>query len=112
MLVRAAVVCQRGNIMKSKLSAALVAVGCVLSLSVGTAKADTVTLVATSQGFIDQNGNAAGGNNYLAGNCGTGDCGVGEFRNFFAFAIPLLSGPVVSASLVLDTFNVNCRPVT
>ncbi len=48
------------------------------------------------------NGNSPS-NSYLAGNCGAGDCYTGEFRNFFQFAIPQLDGPVISASLILDT---------
>jgi len=48
-------------------------------------------------------------NNYVAGNCGAGDCYMGEFRNFFQFSIPKLDGPVISAGLVLDSRSVTLQ---
>jgi hypothetical protein len=65
----------------------------------------TILLTATGQGWMTataDNGVYAD-NYYVAGNCGAGDCYTGEFRNFFEFGIPKLSGPVLSATLLLDT---------
>jgi hypothetical protein len=94
---------RQGQVMKSKLSAALAIAAFALVVSAGAAKADTITLLATNQGSIGQDGTAGGPHIYLAGNCGAGDCSIGEIRNFFTFNIPLLNAPLVSASLVLDT---------
>ncbi len=69
------------------------------------ASASTILVTAVGQGWMTSsfsNGNSLS-NNYLAGNCGAGDCYTGEFRNFFQFAIPELDGPVISASLILNT---------
>jgi hypothetical protein len=67
--------------------------------------AGTVALKTTGQGWINNGGDNGNSptNNYLAGNCGSRDCGAGEFRDFFQFDIPILSAPVISAELLLDT---------
>ncbi len=84
---------------KGLLWAAVVALA--LSPSAG---AGTVFTTAIGEGWMtatSSNGDLAA-NNYVAGNCGAGDCYTGEFRNFFQFQIPALSGPVLSATLLLD----------
>jgi hypothetical protein len=82
----------------------------LIALALGSAcapaaTAATILLTATGQGWMTATaGNGAlPSNNYIAGNCGAGDCYTGEFRNFFEFGIPQLSGPVLSATLLLDT---------
>jgi hypothetical protein len=90
--------------------AALAGVMPVACLAAKGAKADTITLFATEQGWINESGQDNGTfsfNNYIVGNCKAGTCGqpVGEFRNFFAFNVPVLSGPLVGAHLVLDTVD-------
>lgn len=69
------------------------------------AHAGTILLTATAQGWMTatMNDGAYAANNYLAGNCGAGDCYTGEFRNFFQFEIPALNGPILSATLLLGT---------
>lgn len=80
----------------------------VAALLVGggrTTQAGTILLSAEMQGWMTattDNGFYAA-NSYLAGNCGAGDCYSGEFRNFFQFQIPKLDGPVLAATLLLDT---------
>jgi hypothetical protein len=67
--------------------------------------ASTILVTALGQGWMtssSSNGDSPS-NNFIAGNCGAGDCYAGEFRNFFQFAVPTLDGPVISAALVLDT---------
>ena len=78
----------------------------VFGVAAAPGNAAILTLGTSEQGWIDQNDNGNGNgntNNYLVGNCGTNDCRVGEFRNFFGFSIPTLTGNVVSASLVINT---------
>jgi hypothetical protein len=69
------------------------------------ARAGSILLTATAQGWMTATANngAYAANYYLAGNCGAGDCYTGEFRNFFQFGIPKLDGPVLAATLLLDT---------
>ena len=69
------------------------------------ARAGTIFLTTTAEGWMTATGNngAYAANNFVAGNCGAWDCYTGEFRNFFQFAIPALDGPVLSATLLLDT---------
>jgi hypothetical protein len=73
----------------------------------GSARADTFVLSAIAQGWILQSGinnGTSATNNYFAGNCSTSTCLTpGEFRNFFEFNIPVLNGPIVTASLILFT---------
>ena len=72
------------------------------------APATIYDLTADYQGFINQDGNT-GANSYLAGNCSSNNCSasfVGEIRNYFHFNIPLLDGPLVSATLALKSLNV------
>ncbi len=75
----------------------------VLFLLPGTSWGGVITLDAISRGWINVTGektNPSGpATNYFAGN----QKGVGEFRNFFIFNIPLLSEPVVSARLILSS---------
>jgi hypothetical protein len=85
----------------------LAAVTLVL-MGAGLASATTITLSATGQGWINNGSHGSNGNtstnNYIMGNCGVGDCAAGEFRNFFQFSIPSLSGTIISADLVLYTY--------
>lgn len=69
------------------------------------AAAGTILLSATAQGWMTATANNGflPGNNYVAGNCGSGDCYTGEFRNFFRFDLPVLDSPVLAATLLLDT---------
>jgi hypothetical protein len=82
----------------------LIVIASGLAIAPG-ATAATILLTATSQGWMTATANngAYAANDYLAGNCGAGDCYTGEFRNFFEFGIPMLNGPVLSATLLLDT---------
>src|SRR5215472_10362303 len=72
-------------------------------LTAALACADNFNIAATERGWVcsgsfcgDNNG-ANPGNNYLAG------FNVGQFRDWFEFAIPTLTGgPLVSATLHLD----------
>ena len=91
-------------------------VPCVLALQTLSASAGVVTLDATQRGFITQTGATnptnlpAGQRDYLLGNCTLNSCfatGGGEYRNFFGFAIPALSGSVVSAALQIDTVGID-----
>jgi hypothetical protein len=69
------------------------------------ASGGTILILASAQGWMSASaGNGfTADNDYVAGNCGAGDCYTGEFRNFFEFAIPNLDGPVLSAILMVDT---------
>jgi len=63
-------------------------------------QAATVILDPTGRGWIEQTGGDNGvsaTNNYIVGNCGAGDCNDGEFRNHFAYDIPVfLPGQVLT----------------
>jgi hypothetical protein len=69
------------------------------------ASGGTILLTATAEGWVTATANngSYAANDYVTGNCGAGDCYTGEFRNFFEFGIPALNGPVLSATLLLDT---------
>lgn len=76
------------------------------------ASAAEVLVNAAGQGWIEQSGgdNATSiANNYIVGNCGLNDCGDGEFRNFFTFNIPTLTGALTGAVLRLDTVGVDLQ---
>lgn len=84
------------------------AVCLAFSLCSPLAHASTVSVLASEQGWITQGGTSNGtsdSNNYLVGSCTSCRVASGEFRNFFAFNIPALSGPAVSATFVIDTFT-------
>jgi hypothetical protein len=73
------------------------------------AAATVIALNPTSQGWINQNGEIAPAytqGNYIAGNCGFGGCGIGEYRNFFNFILPLFSGTISSARFEFNTFDI------
>ena len=93
--------------MNLKLSLALAA---GMAFFAASASAATITLSVTEQGWITSNGanNGTGtANNYLAGNCITTCTNQAEFRDFFGFAIPNLTGQeVVSATLTLYTSEI------
>jgi hypothetical protein len=97
----------RVAIMKSKSFCTIAGTLALVGVLCGSARADTFVLSAIAQGWILQTGTNNGTNatnNFFAGNCS--DCSIiarGEFRNFFEFNVPVLNGPVVSASLVLFT---------
>jgi hypothetical protein len=64
--------------------------------------AAVITIDATARGWINgigQNNGQTASNNYFAGLIP----GPTEFRNFFLFDVPVLTGPVVSARLLLQT---------
>jgi hypothetical protein len=67
---------------------------------------------STDLSFIDQGWYFEGGQhtpsnpNYIVGKCDTGCSLKGEYRNWFAFDISNLSGPVSSASLTLFSYSV------
>jgi hypothetical protein len=95
----------RVAIMKSKSFCTIAGTLALVGVLCGSARADTFVLSAIAQGWILQTGTNNGTsatNNFFAGNCS--DCLLrGEFRNFFEFNVPVLNGPIVSASLVLFT---------
>lgn len=75
-----------------------------------------ITLDATQRGFITQSGatNPAalppGSRDYLLGNCAFASCpvtGGGEYRDFFAFAIPVFGGAVTSVEFQISTASVD-----
>jgi len=97
--------------MKSKSLPAIAGILALVGILCGSsARADTLVLSSSAQGWINQSGAASvvsATSNYIAGNC-TFPCGInpgqgGEFRNFFEFSIPVLDAPIVSVSLVLHT---------
>lgn len=82
------------------------------------ALASVITLDAFERGFITQSGATNPTNNppatrdYLLGNCSLASCfttGAGEYRNFFGFLIPTITGNVVSVSLQLATVGVDLQ---
>jgi hypothetical protein len=84
----------------------------VAAAASGAQAATTIRVKDAGQGWINQdqyasppNDGVAVSNNVLVGNCGY-DCPYLEFRNFFYFKVPALSGPVTGAKLVLDTGDV------
>jgi hypothetical protein len=93
--------------MKSKPYCTIAGTLALVVVLCGSARADTFVLSAVAQGWILQSGTGNGTsatNNYFAGNCSQQSCITpGEVRNFFEFNIPVLNGPIVSASLVLFT---------
>ncbi|HEY1339918.1 MAG TPA: hypothetical protein VGF59_20540 [Bryobacteraceae bacterium] len=79
---------------------------CVLVLAAFAVSASTV-VPATTQGWIDSLGTDNGSspfNNYFTGFClsGCGLSGPAEFRNWFHFDVPALTGSVVSAQLEIN----------
>jgi hypothetical protein len=74
----------------------------------GGAKANTITLDAFAQGWINQTGinnGTSATNNFIVGNC-TGTCSTGaggEFRDFFEFHIPVITDPIVSVTFRFNT---------
>jgi hypothetical protein len=82
--------------------------GCILAFGLvfaGSAHGAVITLDAIARGWhtASINNGASPGNNYFVG-CNS-PCD--EVRNFFVFDIPLLSDPVVSAVLTLDSGGVS-----
>jgi hypothetical protein len=72
------------------------------------ASAAVITLSATEQGWVGQNGITNGvlpSNNYAVGNCGVNDCTsvAGEFRDWFGFTIPTFTGTILSATFQINT---------
>lgn len=75
-----------------------------------------ITLDATQRGFITQSGATnptnlpPGSRDYLLGNCTFVSCpvtGGGEYRDFFAFDIPVFSGAVASVVLQISTAGID-----
>jgi hypothetical protein len=86
--------------------------------AVNSAPASVITLDAFERGFITQSGVTNPTNNppdtrdYLLGNCSLTSCsstGAGEYRNFFGFLIPTITGNIVSVSLQLATVGVDLQ---
>ncbi len=74
------------------------------SLMARAAICNPVVLPAQDQGWYDSNGHHdAGNDNYF---CGDG-VAAAPLRNWFVFNIPLLSQPVTSAELRVNTFGIN-----
>jgi len=75
----------------------------VLGMMCAPAHAGSFLINATERGWIQTGGSGNGTssiNNYLDG--WRGDLNT-ESRDFFIFAVPALDGPVISATLILDT---------
>ena len=89
--------------MKPKLLVIALLMSCVAAVS--NARATSYDLLTSQQGWIHQNGSSALNSSVAtAGQCRDFQCSpLGEFRNFFAFGIPDLDGPVISATLSLFT---------
>ena len=93
--------------------------GLVLAATaVNSTPAAVITLDAFERGFITQSGTTNPTNNppetrdYLLGNCSLASCfstGAGEYRNFFGFLIPTITGNIVSVSLQLATVGVDLQ---
>ena len=83
---------------------------CTAALCAGAVPANALVLVPVNEsGWINQDGSGNGNsstNNYIVGNCGAGDCGIGEFRDFFGFALPSSASTATSAVLTVRTFVV------
>jgi YVTN family beta-propeller protein len=80
-------------------------------LLLASAHAATYDVFDSGMGWINQTGAGNGANvngNYVVGNCGNPDCQnpTGEFRDFFEFTVPNLSGPITSVQLVINTAGV------
>jgi hypothetical protein len=80
------------------------------------ADAAVITLDATQRGFITQSGATnptnlpPGSRDYLLGNCAFASCpvtGGGEYRDFFAFTIPVFGGAVTSVQFQISTAGVD-----
>jgi hypothetical protein len=76
--------------------------------AVSDARATSYDLLTTQQGWIHQSGQTSSG--FRAGICTNLFCSfagvIGEFRNFLAFDIPVLDGPLMSATLRLHLAEV------
>jgi hypothetical protein len=82
---------------------------CLISLALtgSLAHAGVITLDADLQGWYESNGTTNGAsnvNNYLAGTC----CGS-EYRNWFQFSIPVISGGISSARLLINAVDVSTQ---
>jgi hypothetical protein len=83
-----------------------------LILCGGPALAGSIDLTAVSQGWINSSGvfsdSVSANNYYYIGNCSSYSCEeyAGEYRNYFEFSIPTITGSIASASLVLHSHNV------
>jgi hypothetical protein len=93
--------------MKSKLLAMAVLATSVAVVS--DAQATSYDLLTTQQGWIHQSGQTSSG--FRAGICANPFCSlggtlIGETRNFLAFDIPVLDGPLMSATLRLNLAEV------
>jgi len=87
-----------------------------LFATIAVANATVITLDATQRGFITQSGATnptnlpPGSRDYLLGNCAFASCpvtGGGEYRDFFAFTIPVLGGAVTSVEFQISTASVD-----
>src|SRR5947208_541309 len=77
--------------------------------AVSDAQATSYDLLTTQQGWIHQSGQTSSG--FRAGICANPFCSlggalIGETRNFLAFNVPVLDGPLVSATLRLNLAEV------
>src|SRR5271166_2990542 len=101
------------NTAMRKMLIGAVALSSLFAAQARPVSAAVVTLTTSEQGWIFQNdadNGTSNTNNYILGNCPTPTCdnqgtNEGEFRDFFGFTIPALSGNVTSAILEINTFN-------
>src|SRR5689334_6465971 len=78
-----------------------------------TARASVLPLSDTLRGWFTPTTNDTAGpsSNCVVGFCNGTDCtsGPAEFRDFFTFTIPVLDGPIVSATLLVNTAAYNSQ---
>jgi len=95
--------------MKLKPLATALLMTCVAAVS-RDVHATTYDLLTSQLGWISDNGGSNGNspnNSFMAGNCFAPFCSSPTvYRNFFAFDVPVLDGPLVSATLRLSIRDV------
>src|SRR5262245_61666439 len=99
----------RRRTMKLKPIATALLMTCVAAVS-RDVHATTYDLLTSRQGWISDNGQSNGtspNNSFMVGNCFAPFCSSPTvFRNFFAFDVSVLDGPLVSATLRLSIRDV------
>jgi hypothetical protein len=74
------------------------------------AAASEIVVSDSGRGWINSSGSdlpTEAGQNYLTGYCGPLVCSApGEYRDYFSFSVPVLDGPLVGATLQIDTAEI------